>query len=115
MRADRRLLQRTVERVSLIIDDKIKNPLRCTFGDDEVRILCATSLGKAEDCCAVDGEGGNLEIGFNNRYLLDALKAAPAEEINICLNTGSSPCVITPVEGEQNFLYMILPVRLKAE
>ena len=43
------------------------------------------------------------------------LKAAPADEVNVCLNTGASPCVITPAEGEQNFLYMILPVRLKAE
>ena len=113
--ADRRFLQRTVERVSLIIDSKIKNPIRCTVGTDEIRIVCATSLGKAEDSCAVDGEGGGLEIGFNNRYLLDALKAAPADEIKVCMNTESSPCVITPVEGEQNFLYMILPVRLKAE
>ena len=114
VRADRHLLQRTVERVSLIIDDKIKNPLRCYFGSDEIRIVCSTSLGKAEDVCAVEGEGQGLEIGFNNRYLLDALKAAPAEEVNVCLNSGSSPCVLTPVEGD-GFLYMILPVRLKAE
>ena len=63
----------------------------------------------------MEGDGGNLEIGFNNRYLLDALKAAPADEVCVCLNTGASPCVITPAEGEQNFLYMVLPVRLKAE
>ncbi len=114
VKADRHLLQRTVERVSLIIDDKIKNPLRCQFGDNELRIVCATSLGKAEDVCIVEGDGQGLEIGFNNRYLLDALKAAPAEELNVCLNSGSSPCVLTPIEGE-DFLYMILPVRLKAE
>ena len=113
--ADRHTLQRTVERVSLIIDDKIKNPIRCTFGDNELRIVCATGLGKAEDACIVEGNGGDLEIGFNNRYLLDALKAAPADEVKVCLNTGSSPCVVTPAEGEENFLYMILPVRLKAE
>ena len=107
-------LQRTVERVSLIIDDKIKNPLRCTFGLNEIRTVCATALGKAEDTCPVDGDGGELEIGFNNRYLLDALKAAPAEEVKVCLNSGSSPCVIRPCEGDE-FLYMILPVRLKAE
>ena len=115
VRADRYFLQRTVERVSLIIDDKIKNPIRCIFGENEVRVVCATGLGKAEDTCIVEGNGGELEIGFNNRYLLDALKAAPADEVNVCLNTGASPCVITPAEGEQNFLYMILPVRLKAE
>ena len=118
VRVDRVLLQRTVERVSLIIDDKIKNPIRCTFSGDEIRIVCATSLGKAEDTCRGDGEGGELEIGFNNRYLLDALKAAPAEEVSVCLNSGSSPCVIKPADGEKcekEFLYMILPVRLKAE
>lgn len=115
VRTERYFFQRTVERVSLIIDDKIKNPIRCIFGENEIRVVCATGLGKAEDACIVEGDGGNLEIGFNNRYLLDALKAAPAEEICVCLNTGSSPCVITPAEGEQNFLYMILPVRLKAE
>jgi len=115
VRTDRHMLQRTVERVSLIIDDKIKNPLRCTFGDNEIRIVCATALGKAEDVCAVDGNGKGLEIGFNNRYILDALKAAPAEEVDVCLNTGSSPCVINPADGSDKFLYMVLPVRLKAE
>ena len=116
VQTERSMLQRTVERVSLIIDDKIKNPIRCIFGDDQVRIVCATSLGKAEDVCGVDGSGGDLEIGFNNRYLLDALKAAPADEISVCLNTGSSPCVIRPAdEADERFLYMILPVRLKAE
>lgn len=115
LQTQRSMLQRTVERVSLIIDDKIKNPIRCIFGDGQVRIVCATSLGKAEDVCGLEGNGGELEIGFNNRYLLDALKAAPAEDINVCLNTGSSPCVISPSDGDENFLYMILPVRLKAE
>ena len=115
VRTDRHLLQRTVERVSLIIDDKVKNPLRCTFGDNEIRIVCATALGKAEDICIVEGNGKGLEIGFNNRYILDALKAAPAEEVNVCLNTGSSPCVISPADGSDKFLYMVLPVRLKAD
>ncbi len=115
VRTDRHELQRTVERVSLIIDDKIKNPLRCTFGDNEVRIVCSTALGKAEDVCPVDGDGKGLEIGFNNRYILDALKAAPSEEVDVCLNTGSSPCIINPADGSDKFLYMVLPVRLKAE
>ncbi len=113
--AERSSLQRTVERVSLIIDDKVKNPLRCSFGDGEIKIVCATALGKAEDICIVDGDGSGLEIGFNNRYLLDALKAAPADEVELGLNSGSSPCVITPTDEGERFLYMILPVRLKAE
>lgn len=112
--AERTSFQRSVERVSLIIDDKIKNPLHCTFGENEIKVLCATALGKAEDICPVDGSGNDIEVGFNNRYLLDALKAAPADSIKININTSSSPCVITPEDESDKFLYMILPVRLKA-
>ena len=54
------------------------------------------------------------QIGFNNKYLMDALKAAPADKVRLELASGVSPCVILPAEGEENFLYMVLPVRLKA-
>jgi len=107
-------LSRIVDRVSLIIDAKTKNPLRCTFGDGEMKLVCVTNLGKAEDFCPVKGDGSNLEIGFNNRYLLDALRAAPADELKLCLNTGSSPCVILPAKDSDDFVFMILPVRLRA-
>lgn len=103
-----------VERVSLIINDKLKSPVRCTFGDGILRLLTTTPLGRATDECSINGSAEDLEIGFNNKYLLDALKAAPAENISIILTSGVSPCIITPENGENNFLYMILPVRLKA-
>ena len=73
--------------------------------------------GEGAGCWAVlpgRGDGGGLEIGFNNRYLMDALKAAPADQVRLELTSGVSPCVILPAEGEENFLYMVLPVRLKA-
>ena len=75
--ADRRGLLDAVERVSLLINDKLKSPVRCTFADGVIRILSSTALGRASDECAVKGDGENLEIGFNNRYLLEALRAAP--------------------------------------
>ena len=62
----------------------------------------------------MEGNGNGLEIGFNNRYLMEALKAAPAERVRLELTTSVSPCVILPAEGDENFLYMVLPVRLKA-
>lgn len=111
---DRGELLKVVSRVSLIIDEKIKNPLRLTFGDGDIKLLCSTGVGKAEDKCEMKGDGRGLEIGFNNRYLLDALKAAPADELYVCLNTDASPCVLKAADGGENFAYMILPVRLKA-
>ncbi len=47
-------------------------------------------------------------------HLADALKAAPADTLNVCLNTGSSPCILTAADGGDSFTYMILPVRLRA-
>lgn len=111
---EREEFMRAVDRVSLIIDEKTKNPIRLIFGDGSIDFLCATPIGKAEDVCSCDGACEDLEIGFNDKYLMDALKAAPAAKLDISLNTGSSPCILTPSEGEQNFVYMILPVRLRA-
>ena len=113
---DTRTLLASIDRVSLIISDKLKSPLRCVFGDGVLNITTKTAIGDAADQCPIDGDGTGLEIGFNNRYLMDALKAAPADRVRLELTTGVAPCVILPVEGEpENFLYMVLPVRLKAE
>ncbi|WP_186566788.1 DNA polymerase III subunit beta [Lawsonibacter celer] len=111
---DTRALLSSIDRVSLIISDKLKSPLRCTFDDGVLKISTKTAIGDAYDECTIDGDGGGLEIGFNNKYLMDALKAAPADRVRLELTTGVSPCVILPVEGEEHFLYMVLPVRLKA-
>ena len=112
---DTRILQASIDRVSLIISDKLKSPLRCVFDDNVLKITTKTAIGDAADQCPIDGDGGGLEIGFNNKYLMDALKAAPADRVRIELSSGVSPCVILPTgEGEEHFLYMVLPVRLKA-
>ena len=111
---DTRALHASIDRVSLIISDKLKSPLRCVFDSNLLKISTKTAIGDAYDECPLSGDGGGLEIGFNNKYLMDALKAAPADKVRLELTTGVSPCVILPTEGEENFLYMVLPVRLKA-
>ena len=115
LKANRADMIRCADRVSLIIDDRTKNPLRCCFGDGRLSITCATPLGRAEDSCEVEGDGGELIIGFNNSYLMDALKAVDDENLVVNLISGASPCVLTPEDGSERFLYMILPVRLRAE
>ncbi len=109
-----RALLSSIDRVSLIISDKLKSPLRCKFGDGVLDITTKTAIGDAADQCPIAGNGNDLEIGFNNKYLMDALKAAPADKVRLEMTTGVAPCVIFPAEGEENFIYMVLPVRLKA-
>ena len=114
MVADKRQLLNTIDRVSLIITEKQKSPIRCLFESDNMKIRVNTALGDASDECPMAGDGQELEIGFNNKYMMDALKAAPADNINLCMNSAISPCIITPADGKDNFLYMVLPVRLRA-
>ena len=112
---DKRAMLESLDRVSVVISEKLKSPVRCLFDQDRVFLSAKTGNGEARDICPVDGDGTGLEIGFNNRYLMDALRYAPADRVKMELNTGVSPCILTPVDGEENFLYMVLPVRLKAQ
>ena len=113
--ADKEELVQAVSRVSIIVDERTKNPLRLKLEDGLLTIWCNTGVSQGKDQCAVKGgKDASLEIGFNNRYLLDALKAAPAEKLDLCFNNASSPCVVLPADGSDGFSYMILPVRLKA-
>lgn len=106
-------LAATIERVGLIVTEKLKSPVRCTFSNNEAIFRTITAIGAAEDRCAIAGNGNELEIGFNCHYLADALKAVPSEEVCLELKNGLSPIVFTPVRPEDDFAYMVLPVRLR--
>jgi DNA polymerase-3 subunit beta len=107
-------LTASIERVGLIVSEKYKSPVRCVFGSHELLLKTSTTIGAAEDKCAIAGDGKDLEIGFNVRYLADALRAVPSEEVTLELTNGLSPIVLTPVDDKEDFAYMVLPVRLKS-
>lgn len=109
---DTRSFIESIERTSLIITDKTKSLVNCVFDTDFIRISSITALGTANDKIPADVEGSRVEIGFNNRYLLDALKACNTDRVKIELNGSVSPILILPTEGE-DFIFLVLPVRLK--
>jgi DNA polymerase-3 subunit beta len=111
--ADTKTLIESIDRVSVVISEKLKSPVRCIFQQDRVLLSAKTGNGEAKDICRISGDGDGLEIGFNNRYLMEALRYAPADSVKIELNTGVSPAIIVPTDDSDNFLYMVLPVRLK--
>ena len=106
-------LSSSIERVGLIVSEKFKSPVRCVFGNQVLMMRTNTTIGAAEDQCSIAGDGKDLEIGFNVKYLADALKAVPSEEVTLELTNGLSPIVLTPVDDKVDFAYMVLPVRLK--
>ena len=103
----------TIERASLIITERLKNPLRILFdASGKVTVRCQTNLGKVVDEFSAQVEGDPVEIGFNNRYLLDALRNARCEKVVLELSGPLSPVKILPEESE-DFIYLVLPVRFK--
>lgn len=104
----------SVERVSLLITDRLKSPIRCLFDNNEVKLNCTTSMGRASDQLDVEMTGQNVEIGFNNRYLLEALRNTECDEVKVQLGGPLSPMKVVPKEGD-SFLFLVLPVRLKSE
>ena len=106
-------LASSIERVGLIVSEKYKSPVRCVFSDQVLLLRTNTTIGAAEDRCTISGDGKELEIGFNVRYLADALRAIPSEEVVLELTNGLSPIVLTPVDDKQDYAYMVLPVRIK--
>lgn len=107
-----RSLIEAVERASLIINDYVKSPLVCHFEQGCIRLACNTAMGSVNDMIPADVQGAEEEIGFNSRFMLDALKNTECDEVRIEIKGSLSPMKILPAEGE-SFLFLVLPVRLK--
>ncbi len=103
-----------VERASLLITDRLKSPIKIKFEDNIAVVTCKTSLGDAYDELNVEIIGDSVEIGFNNRYIIDALRNSKKEELYFEIGTSITPMKVYPVDGN-DFLYLVLPVRIKAD
>ena len=77
-----------------------------------VIVSCTSQVGDAKEEVQVETEGKELEIGFNPKYLLDALKAIEDDEVYLDFGSNISPCIIRST-NEEKYTYMVLPVRLK--
>lgn len=111
---DRKQLINTLERASILINERIKSPVRCIFNNGELSISCTTSIGKINDRIFADITGSMIEIGFNCKFLLDPLKTINDDKVKLLMNGGNLPMKIVPL-GDERFTFLVLPVRLKTE
>ncbi len=112
-------IQDCFERIILIssssIEKEKKYPVRVKIEVGKVTILCANQTGDAKEELLVDTEGKELEISFNPRFLIDALRAIDDEEVYLEFGSNKSPCIIRPTTDEGDYIYMILPIKMKDE
>ena len=104
-------LLKAIERTAIVITDRVKSPVKCIFDGNEIKMNCITNTARVNDRISASVLGEKIEIGFNSKYFIDALKNTDCEEIKIEMIDSIKPIKITPVEGD-NFLFIIMPVRL---
>lgn len=105
-------LVEALERASLLITADNKSPIRMNLEGDKMHLNTISRIGHAQDCVAIEKEGSDLEIGFNHKFVLDALKASETDEIMMDFSNNLSPCILRGTDRD-DFIYMVLPVRLK--
>ena len=103
----------SVERAALIISDRFKSPIKMKFDDGTISISCNTSTSSVYDEISCSLEGDPIDIGFNYRYILDALRNSGVQKVIMRLNEPTMPMTIVPTEGD-DFLFLVLPVRLRS-
>lgn len=108
-----RLLEECVDRASLMAREGKNNLIKLSIKDDMISITANSEIGSVYEEVPVVMEGKGLDIAFNAKYLMDALRAIEDEEIMMDFNTNLSPCLIHPVSG-QRYTYLVLPVRIYA-
>lgn len=112
---DRKLLVSALERIAVLADQK-NNVVKLTFSQEQQRVTLsveAQDVGSGQESLPAQISGDSLEIAFNVKYLMDGLKALPSSEIQIQLNTATSPVILTPL-GELKMTYLVMPVQIRS-
>lgn len=91
-----------------------KSPVKMNIGIDGIILSCVSETGDAKEVISAVVEGKNLELGFNPRYFIEALKVIDDQEIIIEFTTSLSPVLIKPV-ATKDYIYVVLPIKLRQE
>ncbi len=115
---DTDIFEGALNRASLVTDDsagKNKSLARCNFHDNKLEITSVSVNGKVRDEIPTSQMGSDIEIGFNCRYLMEALKASQCEKLRLSLSSPYISMVIEPLEADENdkFTFLVLPCKMK--
>ena len=115
---DRAVLIGALERAALVTEERIAGSVRShvklTVEGDYLKITATSTAGSTYEELAVEHEGDDLVIAFNNRYLIDSLRSCTADRVKLSMTSALSSINIEPGEqGEDKELFLLLPVRMK--
>ena len=112
IRVNVKMLENSLNMVSVISRDQATNPVKLTVGFDTITITAKSEYGNAADSLPILLEGETMTIFLNAKYVMDALRVIDDEEVFINLENSLKPCIIRPIKGEE-YLYLIVPLNIK--
>lgn len=96
----------------LLLTEKFKSPVKCVFENDRLTVNCNTNLGSIHEEIKISYPNPKLEIAFNARYMMDALRNSECDEVKLQFTNSLSPIKIVPISGD-DFTYLVMPVKVK--
>ncbi len=111
VKINRKELQDSLERASLLAREQKANLVKLNITDDKISIKSNSEIGNVHEELELEKTGEDTQIAFNSKYLLDGIRAIDVEFIELYFMGSLNPCIIKP-EGNNSYTYLVLPVRL---
>ncbi len=105
---NKRKLLDSIDRATLLVKEGDKKPIIINITDENMELKINSTIGSMRELIDISKNGKDLMIGFNPKFLIDALRVIDGEEIDIYLVNPKAPCFIK--DSEDSYVYMILPV-----
>lgn len=97
-----------IDRATLLIKESDKRPIILNIGESQMELQVSTSIGSMKEEMEINRTGKDIMIGFNPKFLMDALRVIDDEEITIYMVNPKAPCFIK--DEKESYIYLILPV-----
>lgn len=97
-----------IDRATLLVKEGDKRPIILNIAEDVMELKISSQIGSMDEVIDISLEGKDIKIGFNPKFLIDALRVIDDEMIDIYYMNPKAPCFIR--DEEQSYIYLILPV-----
>lgn len=104
-----------LERISLLATSDKARLVKIQFNDNTIEFKSNSEIGEAYEKISCQYQGNPLTIAFNNRYILEGVKAIKTKDIKMSLESPVSPAILQPIDGDYDYNYLVLPVKLKSD
>ena len=112
VRINKKELLNCIDRATLLVKEGEKKPIIINIGDEIMELKIKSQLGSMNEEIFITKEGKDLMIGFNPKFLIDALRVIDDEEVDLYLMNAKAPCFIK--DENESYIYLILPVNFNA-